>query len=240
MQVIVDCAKRRWHRDVVSHPSIHAWVLNLYRAGERYPQTVTDYFPVQHAPDATLAADLARHRHDEERHTQMYAAAIRAMGEEVWSDAADVDVFNAVIRSHTEATFTIEEADGAEVKRLKVAHFLAHAHFLEKRIARSLEYHRDACERAGAAAAERVVAAVLSDEERHVSYTRAAARELLTQSERGPLFDEHRRAERRANLDFSRMHVRQFTQRFLPLVPRDRGPFYRLCAFLMEEAMEHV
>ena len=118
MQLVIDCAKRRWHRDVVSHPSIHAWVLNLYRAGERYPQTVTDYFPVQHAPDAGLAGDLLRHRHDEERHTQMYAAAIRAMGEQVWSDAADTDVFNAVIRSHTEATFTIAEDDGQDVRRL--------------------------------------------------------------------------------------------------------------------------
>lgn len=240
MQVIIDCAKRRWHRDVVSHPSIHAWVLNLYRAGERYPQTVTDYFPVQHAPDAGLADDLLRHRHDEERHTQMYAAAIRSMGAEVWNDAADSDVFNAVIRSHTEATFTIADGDERDVKRVKVAHFLAHAHFLEKRIARSLQYHRDACERAGAMVAEQVVAAVLRDEERHVAYTRNAALELLTRRERESLFEHHRRAERKANLDFSRIHVREFTQRYLSLVPRDRGPFYRLCAFLMEEAMGHV
>ena len=81
---------------------------------------------------------------------------------------------------------------------------------------------------------------MLRDEERHVSYTHAAALELLTQRERGPLLEHHRRAEQRANLDFSLIHVREFTQRYLPLVPRDRGPFYRLCAFLMEEAMSHV
>jgi hypothetical protein len=240
MQIVIDWAKNRWHRDIVSHPVVHGWVLNLYRLGERYPQTVADYFPAHHAPTPELAADLVRHRHDEERHTQMYASAIRALEQPVVDEAEDIDVFNAVIRSHTIESFTIADHDDAETKRIKLAHFLAHAHFLEKRIARSLQYHRDACERAGAEGAERVVAAVLHDEERHVSYTAAAARDLLTHGERDAVFEHHRRAEAKANLDFSQKHVRDFTRRYATLVPADRVPFYRACAFLMEQAIAHV
>lgn len=240
MQIVVDWAKTRWHRDIVSHPAIHGWVLNLYRAGERYPQTVTDYFPVQHAPDAALASDLRRHRRDEERHTAMYAAAIRALGQPVIDADDDRDVFNAVIRSHTVASFTIDDGDSADAKRLKLAHFLAHAHFLEKRIARSLEYHRDACERAGSGAAERVVTAVLEDERHHVAYTAEAARALLTSRERAAVFEHHRHAEAKANLDFSQKHVRDFTRKYRRLVPLDRAPFYRACAFVMEQAVAYV
>ena len=240
MQIMIDWAKNRWHRDIVSNPVIHGWVLNLYRLGERYPQTVTDYFPVQHAPSDELANDLLRHRHDEERHTQMYAVAIRGLEQPVVDAADDCDVFNAVIRSHTAESFTIVAGDSGDVKRLKIAHFLVHAHFLEKRIARSLQYHLDACERAGADGPERVVAAVLRDEDRHVSYTAAAACDLLMRGEKDAVFDHHRRAEARANLDFSQKHVRDFARRYSHLVPRDRAPFYRACGFLMEQAIAHV
>lgn len=240
MQIVVDWAKNRWHRDIVSHPVIHGWVLNLYRAGERYPQTVTDYFPVQHAPHAELAENLRRHRRDEERHTAMYAAAIRALGQPVVDADDDRDVFNAVIRSHTGQSFTISDDDSGDAKRLKLAHFLAHAHFLEKRIARSLEYHRDACERAGSHIAERAVTAVLEDERHHVAYTAEAARDLLTHRETAAVFEHHRHAEAKANLDFSQKHVRDFTRMYRALVPFDRVPFYRACALVMERAVALV
>jgi hypothetical protein len=236
---VVDWAKRRFHRDVVANPVMHGWVLNLYRAGERYPQTVTDYFPSRHAPTAELAGLLDRHRHDEERHTAMYAAAIRA-GEQPVVDVADSDVFNIVIRSHTRESFTIDDGDPDDVRRRKLAHFLAHAHFLEKRIERSLQYHRDACERGGAAIAERVVTAVLQDETRHVSYTAEHARALLTEREAAEVFAHHRAAEARANLDFSQRQVRTCSMRFASAVRRDERWFYDACAFLMRQAVAYV
>jgi len=232
--VVVDWAKNRFHRDVVADPVVHGWVLNLYRAGERYPQTVTDYFPSQHAPDRQLADDLRRHRGDEARHTVLYGRAIAAMGQQV-VDFDGSDIFNVVIRAFTAESFTIADADDAATKRRKLASFLAHAHFLEKRVARSLHYHRDACERGGARTAERVVESVLRDEERHVAYTAAAARALLTRAEASAVFAHHRRAEARANLVFSERQVQAFVRRC-----GRRPAFYRFCAFVMEQAASYV
>lgn len=234
MQILIDWTKNLWHRDLVADPVVHGWVLNLYRAGERYPQTIADYFPAAHAPDPGLADDLRRHRRDEERHTAMYAHAIEALGQPVL-EMEGADVFNVVIRSFTGESFTIDDGDDAGAKRRKLAHFLAHAHFLEKRIARSLYYHRDACERGGAAVAERVIEAVLRDEERHVSYTAAASRALLGREEADRVFAHHRRAEAKANLIFSQRQVRAFVRRF-----GRRPAFYRFCAAVMEQAAAYV
>jgi rubrerythrin len=239
MQLIIDWAKNRWHRDIVSHPVIHGWVLNLYRAGERYPQTVCDYFPWTFAPNEEIASLLRRHARDEERHTAMYTHAIHAMEQPVM-EMDDPDVFNFVIRRFTTESFTIVASDDAESRRVKLAHFFAHAHFLEKRIARSLEYHLDACTRGGAADAERVVSAVLADERRHVEYTASVARELLARDEAARTFEHHRRAEAIANLQFSQRQVRTFTRRYAALMPLNRVPLYRACAFLMEQAAAHV
>jgi hypothetical protein len=238
IQLLVDWAKNRWHEDLVADPVIHGWALNLYRAGERYPQTVADYFPAEAAPWPGLADSLRRHRCDEERHTAMYAGAIRSLGQPV-VDLEGPDVFNVVIRSFTGSAFTLAPADGAEARRLKLAHFLVHAHYLEKRVARSLEYHRDACERGGASGVERVVEAVLRDERRHVAYTAEAARALLTREEAAAVFERHRRAEAVSNLVFSRRQVRAYAARFVQ-APSRRRRFYRLCGFLMEEAARHV
>ena len=235
MPAVVDWAKDRWHRDLVADPVIHGWALNLYRAGERYPQTVADYFPVESAPHAALAESLRTHRQDEARHTAMYAHAIHALGQPVVELSGD-DVFNVVIRGHTAASFTIGAADDAEARRLKVAHFLVHAHTLERRVARSLEYHLDACARAGNAGVERIVEAVLKDERVHVRYTAEAARDLLTRAEAGPVFAHHARAEAKANLTFSARQVRAFARRFEGRSPAHRRRFYRFCGAVMEQA----
>ncbi len=239
MHQVVDSIKRSIHREIASRPVTHAWALNLYRAGERYPQTVCDYFPADHAPWPELAADMRRHRHDEERHTAMYAHAIRSLGQPV-VDVADQDVLNVVIRSYTAENFTISEADDRDTRRRKVAHFLTHAHFLEKRVARSLDYHREACAAVGATDAERVVDAVLRDEGRHVAYTIEAARELLSIDERSAVFDHHRRAEAKANLDFSQRQIRALLRAAGPALRADRRCLYRFCAFVMEEAVCYV
>jgi hypothetical protein len=237
MQVIIDSIKRRFHRDVTADPATHGWVLNLYRAGERYPQTVCDYFPAQYATCAELARSLERHRADEARHTLMYEHAITALGQPVM-ELGDDDVFNHVIRSHTGESFTIDDVDDADVRRRKLAHFLTHAHFLEKRVARSLEYHRDACKSSGHAL--RVVDAVLRDEQRHVSYTLEAARELFTSEERKAAIEHHRRAEARANLEFSQRQVRAFVRQIAWKAGVDRQILYRVCGFVMAEAAQYV
>jgi len=235
MASIVDWAKNRWHRDLVADPVVHGWALNLYRAGERYPQTVADYFPVESAPHAALAESLRVHRRDEERHTAMYAHAIRALGQPVVELDGD-DVFNVVIRAQTQASFTVDGGDDADARRRKVAHFLVHAHTLEKRVARSLEYHLDACAGARSAAVERIVDAVLRDERVHVSYTAEAARDLLTRGEAAEAFAHHARAEAIANLTFSARQVRAFARRFTDRKPARRRRFYRFCGAVMEAA----
>jgi len=231
--------KRTWHADLVAHPQTHAWVLNLYRAGERHPQTVTDYFPHAHAPSADLAEAMKRHEKDEERHTKMYARAIESLGEPV-VDLEGFDVFNEVIRDRTRACFAVLESDDADTRREKVAHFLAHAHFLEDRIARSLRFHLDACNKHGSEHVAAVVAAVLADEERHVEYSARAVGDLLTRRSAQEVLDVHRRGEARANLAFSRRQVRACLRRFRPLVPGAHRSVYALAAWVMREAEAHV
>ena len=224
MTALVDWAKERWHRDLVSDPMIHGWALNLYRAGERYPQTVTDYFPVESAPHAALAESLRVHRQDEERHTAMYAHAIHALGQPVVDLDAD-DVFNVVIRSYTTESFTVTAADDAETRRLKVAHFLVHAHTLEKRIARSLEYHLEACGSAGAPAVTRIA--------------EAQAR-IAVEAKMHAMEQALKQAEARANLAFSARQVRAFARRFVGRSPAHHRQFYRFCGVVMEQAAEHA
>ncbi len=230
--------KMLWHRDLASHPTTHAWVLNLYRAGERHPQMVDDYFPVSHAPWPELARDLSRHRDDERRHDRMYAAAIKRLGEPV-VELEGLDVFNVVIKECTPVGFRVDESDSAERVRHKLANFLAHAHFLEKRITRSVAYHAEACEQAKSPIAS-VVAAVLEDEERHVRYTRAAVTELVGRAEGLRVLELHARAEAQANLLFSAHQMKQCMQRFRTHVPRLHRALYRFGAMMMQEAAAHV
>src|SRR5438552_50194 len=139
--MIVGWIKASWHRDLVAEPRLHAWVLNLYRAGERYPTTVDDYFPVEHAPWPWLRAAMTAHAADEERHGRIFARLIEDAGGEVRDDLRGHDVYNAVIRQQTPCTFRIQLSDGPDEKRERLAHFLAHAHCLETRVYRSLEHH---------------------------------------------------------------------------------------------------
>jgi hypothetical protein len=230
--------KTLWHYDLASHPTTHAWVLNLYRAGERHPQLVDDYFPVERAPWPELGRDLARHREDERRHDRMYTAAIKRLGEPV-VELGGPDVFNVVIRECTPVPFRIEDGDGPDRVRGQLANFLAHAHFLEKRITRSVGYHAEACERAKSPVAS-VVTAVLADEERHVRYTREAVTELVGRTEAARIMAVHERSEARANLLFSAHQIRECLRRFQSEVPRLHRALYRLLELTMQEAAAHV
>lgn len=232
--------KLRWHRDLVADEGAHAWVLNLYRAGERHPETVDDYFPSHLSPWKWLSDALDRHRRDEVRHAAMFATAIRSLDAEVRDDVRDFDVFNEVIRACTPAGFRAAGDAPDEAKREALANFLAHAHFLELRVARSLGYHLEACERANARVAGRVTAAVLRDESRHAGYTRAAVYELVPRARAYEIIELHRRAEARANLVFSERQVRTFLARHASHASHESRVTYRAIATLQHLAATHV
>jgi hypothetical protein len=226
--------KRRWHDELVRHPRTHAWVLNLYRAGERHPETVDDYFPVDLAP-APLAERMARHRDEEAMHARLYARAVEKLGEPI-EDFVGEDVFNEAIRAHTPARFAIDDGDDNAVRTEKLAHFLAHAHFLEARIARSLEFHVDACARAGRHEVARIVGVVLDDEREHARYTREAVFTLLPENRAHAVLDVHARGELRANLAFSARQVRAHLARHAT----PSRMLWSTCARMMEAAVVHV
>jgi hypothetical protein len=225
--------KELWHRDLVADPATHAWVLNLYRAGEKHPQTVSDYFPHRHAPTPDLAERLRRHAGDEARHVRMYTGAIERLGEEV-EERVGAAVFNQVIRDCTRVDFRIDERDAEAERCRKLAHFLAHAHFLERRIAQSLQFHLAACEFHRRHEIAAVVAAVLADEERHVAYSLAAVHELVTRADAEGLIETHRRGERLANLRFSAERVRECLRTLGKRLPLRHRALYAAASVLQE------
>lgn len=230
--------KRRWHDELVADPTMHAWVLNLYRAGEHHPATVDDYFPVAHAPRG-LDAQLATHRSQEAMHVRLYEKAVARL-ERAVEPFVGLDVFNVAIREHTPASFRIHDDDAADTKTDKLAHFLAHAHFLEARIARSLEHHVDACERAGVLDVAKAVGLVLADEHEHARYTRAGVFDLVSRPRALAILEVHRRGEERANLAFSARQVRSHLARHGSSSRALSNQVWRLCAFIMEEAVHRV
>lgn len=235
MANIIDSIKGCFHGEMVSDPTIHGWVLNLYRGGERYPQRVCDYFQSDFAPTKELAERLRQHAAEEDKHVHLFSRALKSIGQPM-VEVEMGDIFNEVIRSFTPGTFHIVESDGPDERRRKLANFLAHAHHLEKRVAQSFAYHIEACERARSHGVAQVVAVAKHDEDGHVRYTRAAVFDLLTRREAEEVMDVHRRAEARANLIFSQRQVRVFLARFGKTRPKYRQWLFRICAMLMETA----
>jgi len=215
---LADAVKRKLHREIVADPVLHGLVLNLYLNGEQYPHRVDDYFPVTVGDEWGLGTAMRDHLADEDKHVALYARAIEKIGQPV-AHLPMADIFNEVIRSHTPASFAVTSLDDSDTRRLKLAHFLAHAHFLEKRIVRSLDYHIEACACSASPYPGKAVAAVLSDEARHVAYTQEAVRDLLPATQAAGVLKLHATAERRANIDFSstqlsrllREHGRRFS-----------------------------
>jgi len=229
---IVDTIKRRLHRDIVADPVLHGLVLNLYLNGEQYPHRVDDYFPLASATDPQLLDLMRRHLAEEDRHIVLYRRCLGRLGQPV-VELPMGDIYNEVIRRHTAARFAIGTGDGVDVRRDKLAHFFAHLHFLEARIARSLEYHIDACARASDPYPGKVVGAVLRDERRHVTYTREVVHHLLPGRAATEVLALHRRAEFRANLDFSADQLARLLREQVARFPRLRGAVYRGCASLL-------
>ncbi len=232
----VDRIKYRLHRDIVADPVLHGLVLNLYLNGEQYPHRVTDYFPFAAVEEPELERAMRSHMADEDKHIVLYMRAIGKLGQPVLVQPVD-EVFNEVIRRRTPATFALQPGDSRDTCRRKLAHFFAHLHHLEKRVARSLEYHLEACAHAASDYPAKVVAAVLRDECHHVRYTREVVAQVVPAREAKRILALHARAERRANLDFSAHQLGRLVRENVSKFPRPRGFVYGACASLLKGAL---
>jgi len=229
--MIIDGIKSRLHRDIVADPVLHGLVLNLYLNGEQYPHRVSDYFPLAAVEDPVLARAMRDHMADEDKHIALYTRAIEKLGQPVVVQPLG-GIFNEVIRRHTPVSFALEAGEERDASRLKLAHFFAHLHFLEKRVARSLEYHLDACAHAVSDYPQKVIDAVLRDERHHVRYTREVVTQLLPVRTAASVLALHAGAERRANLDFSAHELGRLVREQAARFPGLRGHAYRACAAL--------
>lgn len=227
--------KQVWHDELAASPDTHSWVLSLYRAGEFHPQTVDDYFPIAAVDDAELSARMSTHRADEARHVLLYDHAIAKLGQET-EHFTGADVFNCVIRSETQVDLATGGLDSRDGRAERVAHFLAHAYFLESRVVRSLELHLEATNRAGRPHVAKVLAKVQADELRHVSYTLEGVHHLLPRARAEAVLALHREGEARANLAFSARQVRHFLARFGSRTTLSNRALFRVAHSMMELA----
>ena len=237
--MISPAIKRQMHRDICADPVLHGEVLNLYLNGEQYPHRVADYFPLVDDIEPELAERMRAHMCDEDKHIALYQKAVRRIQQPI-RELAMQDVFNHVIRSYTTDTFAFNDGDGEDTRRLKLGHFLAHLHFLETRVAQSLEYHLEGCEHSTSTYPSKVVKVILKDERKHASYTREAVYQLLPRALAESVLSAHQKAEGKANVDFS---YRQFTRllrdhrrRF----PTSRRWLYRGAAFCLSQVMRYA
>ena len=130
--------------------------------------------------------------------------------------------------------------DCADRRTLKIANFFAHLHFLEKRIARSLQFHLEACAHSMSDYPQKAVAIVAGDEHHHVEYTREAVFHLLPAQRARSVLADHRRAEAKANLDFSAQQLSQLTSRYAGRFPRTSRRVYRHASRLLEWGLRHA
>jgi hypothetical protein len=230
--MLVNAIKRQLHRDIVADPILHARVLNLYLCGEAYPHQVDDYFPVNHVTCPDLANKMRNHLAEEDKHVALYAKAIEKLGAEV-IDLPNDCIFNHVIRGQTTEPWAIQNQDTADTVKDKIAQFLAHAHFLEKRISRSLEIHLDACAHATTNYASKAVAVVFQDEQGHVLYTRDAVFDLVPKQRANDILQLHQQSEKRANLEFSARQLKRLLFEESSRWPGLRKPLYAASAFAM-------
>ena len=203
---LIDVIKRRLHRDIVADPVLHGRVLNLYLNGEQYPHRVCDYFPMTAVEDAALEVRLREHLREEDKHVALYTKAIRALEQPVAELPID-DVYNTVILRHTPPRRA--RSSSADDRKLELANFFAHLHFLESRVAQSLEYHVDACAHAASDYPVKAVSVILRDERAHAAYTREAVFCLVPAPLGREVLEVHRRAESRANREFSARELKR-------------------------------
>lgn len=237
--MITATIKRRMHRDICADPVLHGLVLNLYLNGEEYPHRVADYFPLVDDFEPELASRMRAHMQDEDKHIALYQKAVRQIAQPV-QRLPMADVFNHVILSHTPDSFAFEESDNNQIKRLKLANFFAHLHFLESRVARSLEYHLEGCDRSPSSYPAKVIRVILKDELGHAQYTREAVHELLPRAKALDVLGIHQRAESRANVDFSYRQFKRLLSEQPQRFPRSRQWLYRGAAFCLGQVLNHA
>lgn len=218
---------------------LHGFVLNLYLNGEEYPHRIDDYFPEWAVGDEHLLTAMQSHMRDEDKHVAVYKKAIRKIGQPI-VELPMADVYNEVIRGYTKNSFRIEKHDSADQQRLKLANFFAHLHFLEKRIARSLDFHVEGCAVSPSDYSEKAVGIVLRDETHHVSYTREAVFHLLPKETATTVLKEHRKAEAKANLDFSSAQLSYLTRNYAERFPRATRGIYKHAGRLLEWGLQHA
>ena len=231
---MIHALKRRLHRDIVADPVLHGRVLNLYLNGEQYPHRVAGYFPDVAAEEPELAQRLCTHLREEDKHVALYTKAIRELDQPVHELPLE-DVYNSVILRNTPPP---EMEDDPDKRKLGLAHFFAHLHFLESRVAQSLGYHLEACSRAASRYPEKAVEVILRDEQRHAAYTREAVFALVPKPVAGRVLEVHRGSEGRANRQFSARELKRLLaeegRRFGLL-----GPVYRGCAAVLQKGALH-
>jgi len=237
--MIARSIKRHLHRDICRDPVLHGLVLNLYLNGEEYPHRIDDYFPVWAVREPELLQAMQSHMQDEDKHVALYRKAIEKLGQPV-VELPFADVYNEVIRRYTPDSFHVRPEDQRDQQTLKLANFLAHLHFLEKRIARSLDYHLEACAASPSDYAGKAVEVVYGDEQQHVSYTRDAVLQLLPVTRARAVLDTHRQAESRANLDFSSRQLSRLVRRYAAHFPRSRRRLYQYSSGLLEWSLRYA
>lgn len=223
--------KRALHREIVADPVLHGRVLNLYLNGEQYPHRVADYFPMATVEDAALERRMREHLREEDKHVALYTKAIDALEQPV-RELPLQDVYNSVIRRNTPA----EPADSG---RLALANFLAHLHWLETRVAQSLEYHLDACAHAADPYPAKAVQVILHDERAHAVYTREAVFSIVPRTVARQVLETHRRAEARANREFSARELKRLLREEGGRFRRRHRVFFGCCAELLERGASH-
>ncbi|MGI9270719.1 MAG: hypothetical protein ACR2QT_03020 [Woeseiaceae bacterium] len=237
--MIAGTIKRRLHRDICSDPVLHGLVLNLYLNGEEFPHRADDYFPVWAVEDADLLSAMQSHMRDEDKHVALYRKAIKKIDQPIVELPIE-EIYNSIIRRYTPQSFLINKRDKPDQRTFKLANFLAHLHFLEKRIARSLEFHLEGCSSSPSDYSEKAVGIVFGDETHHVQYTREAVFHLLPSPTAKTVLDEHRQAEARANLDFSSQQLSMLTSNYADHFPRARSRIYRHASALLEWGLKYA
>lgn len=237
--MIARTIKRHLHRDICRDPVLHGLVLNLYLNGEEYPHRIDDYFPTWAVRDADLLSAMQSHMQDEDKHVALYRKALGKIEQPV-VELPFADVYNEVIRSHTPDSFHITVKDSADQQIFKLANFMAHLHYLEKRIARSLEHHLDACASSPSDYAEKAVGIVYGDEKHHVTYTQDAVFHLLPTSQAREVLDVHRKAESRANRDFSSRQLSRLVSKYSAHFPRSRRRLYQYASGLLQWSLKYA
>jgi hypothetical protein len=234
---LISIIKNNLHIDICKSPEVHAFVLNLYLNGEEYPHKVDDYFPKQAVENIELLKAMESHMQDEDKHVLLYRKAISKLSQPIVEFPMD-DVYNHIIKKHTPHNFHILESDSKDGKTDKLASFMAHLYFLEKRIATSLKYHSEACHYSPSDYSEKAVSIVLSDEKNHVKYTKEAVFDLLPKQKALKMLDIHRQAEKKANYEFSSQQLKRIMNVYSRHFPSSRRWLYKISSQLLEWSLK--